>query len=211
MNKVPNFKITFFVHFPQSPNPPQICIVRMKVHKKKNNQKFLCKDKKKRSVKKQGICGLFAIARAVGIDIKTQKDADAFRTLCMAKGLVHRTKNWVGGTTEEERVKICNYHGYELCPMFDDVIFKARKGQNSVSVEKMLKQPEVFKTKLKMILTVNGHCLYLETNMTKRRMYLMDQGRKKMKLKNEIRDQWCMHILKQRVQSLLVVLKTKTD
>ena len=183
----------------------------MKVPKKKNNQKFLSKDKKKRSVKKQGICGLFAIARAVGIDIKTQKDADAFRTLCMERGLVHRTKNWIGGTTEEEREKICKYHGYELCPMFDDVILKARKGQNSVSVQNMLKQPEVFKTNLKMILTVNGHCLYLETNMTKRRMYLMDQGRKKMKLKNEIRDQWCKQILKQRVQSLLVVSKTKTD
>lgn len=179
----------------------------MKFKKKTNKQKYLCKDKKKRSVKKQGICGLFAIARAIDIDIKTQKDAEKFRNLCVEKGCVHRKKNWIGGTTEEERRNICFSHGYELSAMFDDVIVRARKDQQSVGVEKLLKQPEIFKTKLKMILTVNEHCLYLETNKTKKKLYLMDQGRKKMKLSDANENSWFAHILRQRVKSLYVVKK----
>jgi hypothetical protein len=179
----------------------------MKFKKKTNKQKYLRKDKKKRSVKKQGICGLFAIARAIDIDIKTQKDADEFRNTCIEKKCVDRKKNWIGGTTEEERMKICLFHGYEMRAIFNDVIARARKNQKSVGVDKLLKQSEIFKTNLKMILTVNDHCLYLETNKTKKKLYLMDQGRKKMKLSDENKSCWFKHILRQRVKSLYVVEK----
>ena len=91
--------------------------------------KGLCKNKKKRAVSKQPICGLWAIAKCCGIKLKNQIDVEAFRQKCLTNGLVKRNGNWVGGTTAEERRTICAYFKHYMQPMFIDIITK--KGPNT--------------------------------------------------------------------------------
>lgn len=167
-------------------------------------RKGLRKDKKARAPKHQPICGLWAAARAVGIRLQTAADVNNFRQDCITKGCISpKNGNWVGGTTEEERVRICEAHGYvvQYCDKFQ-----------GVTVKKMLMHKDVYQTRNKLLLCVDKHCLLVCSNMTKRKLWLSDQRGRPMRLvrKDKTPDADLVSILRQKVVSLCVVQLAQT-
>lgn len=124
------------------------------------------KNKKQRAVGKQGCCGLFACLYAVGIHLKTAQDVETYRQLCKEKKLVSaKTASWMGGTRDGERRTILQHFGAR----FEEV------GTTAKTLRKLLMDKNIYQTKATYIVTVTGHCLYLKTNMMKRKLFLVDQ------------------------------------
>jgi hypothetical protein len=169
--------------------------------------KGLCQNKKKRAVSKQPICGLWAIAKCCGIKLKNQNDVEAFRQKCLAHGLVSRTANWVGGTTAEERHKICAHFNYDMQPVFTDLLHK--KGPHTtITVHTLLKNRLFFTTQQQYILEVDKHVVYVKTNRTKRKLWVADQRAKIMRLvqsKTRRPDADILPLLAQHVVSVMAV------
>jgi len=138
-----------------------------------NMPKHLAKDKKQRAVKRQGCCGLFAILYALGIPVKTAQDIEKYRRICIEQKLVHlRSKEWMGGTTMVDRERILRYFGGR--GEYHD--FKAK------TLGKLLKEKSIFQTKSRWLVTVTGHVLFMQTNMSKKKLYLVDQRGTRMSM-----------------------------
>tara|TARA_B100001758_G_scaffold18277_3_gene12973 strand:+ start:5216 stop:5713 length:498 start_codon:yes stop_codon:yes gene_type:complete len=137
-------------------------------------KKHLNKDKKKRAVKRQGCCGLFACLYALGIKVKTAEDIEKYRRMCLEKKLVlcPHGKRWLGGTTRWDRTRILNHFGAKVEP----VSFQAR------TLGRVLKEKQIYQTKGDYLVTVTKHVLFLRTNMSKTKLFLMDQRGVRMQL-----------------------------
>lgn len=161
--------------------------------------KGLRKDKKARAPKNQPICGLWAAARAVGVRLKSAKDVEAFRQECFNKNVFFpKNGNWVGGTTYQERERICKAFGHEVeyFPQF-----------RQVSVKKMLTNKAVYQTRCKWLLEVDKHVLLVVSNMTKKKLWVSDQRGRPMRMvtKDNTCDSDLESVLRQRVASLCKV------
>ena len=130
-------------------------------------KKHLNKDKKKRAVKRQGCCGLFACLYALGIKVKTAEDIEKYRRMCLEKGLVPcpHGKRWLGGTTRWDRTRILNHFGAKV----ESVPFRGK------TLERVLKDKSIYQTKGDYLVTVTKHVLFLRTNMRKTKLFLVDQ------------------------------------
>ena len=71
----------------------------------------LNKNLKMRSAAKQPICGLWAAARCCGIRLNSAKKIQEFRDMLLSNKVISRGGNWVGGTTDAERMQICLFLG----------------------------------------------------------------------------------------------------
>ena len=109
-------------------------------------KKHLNKDKKKRAVKRQGCCGLFACLYALGIKVKTAEDIEKYRRMCLEKGLVPcpHGKRWLGGTTRWDRTRILNHFGAKV----ESVPFRGK------TLERVLKDKSIYQTKGDYLVTV---------------------------------------------------------
>ena len=129
-------------------------------------RKHLRKDKKQRAVKRQGCCGIFAILYALGIPVKTASDIEHYRNVCLDNKLVARgSKKWMGGTTASERMRILRHFGGSG----EQIPFQAK------TLKKLLKEKSVYQTKCDWLVTVTKHVLYMRTNGSKKKVYLVDQ------------------------------------
>ena len=143
-------------------------------------KKKLCRDKKKRAPKHQPICGLFALAMCFGRKLKTAQQVEDFRNECREAGVFkNRTAGWVGGTNEGEHKAVCKAFGFEHTPVQFDL-----KAQ---TVGRLFKHADFFKTKRMWLLCVCKHCLFVQTNKTKTKMFVMDQRGMKMHIDDDTR------------------------
>ena len=101
-------------------------------------KKHLNKDKKKRAVKRQGCCGLFACLYALGIKVKTAEDIEKYRRMCLEKKLVlcPHGKRWLGGTTRWDRTRILNHFGAKVEP----VSFQTKTQANAMDQAQVMSQ-----------------------------------------------------------------------
>lgn len=164
--------------------------------------KHLCRNKKKRAPKHQPICGLFALAMCMGRKLQTAQQVEDFRNECRRAGLFqNRSGNWVGATTEVEHRAVCNKFGFKHTKLHFDL--------KTATVGRLLKQPAFFKTTNTWLLCVSKHCLFVQTNKTKKRLFVMDQRGKKMGLNDDVK---YMHKLKrQTLRSIAKVTKVGAD
>lgn len=85
----------------------------------------------------------------------------------------------MGGTTDEERQRICEYLGYKVSVEFEDLLHK--KGPSkTITVKKLLTAPAFFATQQRYMLLVDQHVLYVQTNKMKRKLWVADQRGKPM-------------------------------
>jgi len=170
--------------------------------------KGLRHDKKARAPGKQPICGLYAAAKCAGILMKTAADVQAFREQCFLHGLLHKhSGNWVGGTTQRERVAICEHFGCKVSASHDEIVHERR-----VTVKTLLKNPQFFKTQSQYMLEVHKHVVHVRTNGTKKAIRVCDQSGQQMRFVNVqgLPDQKLEKLLGQRVVSLTLVTPSKT-
>jgi hypothetical protein len=153
-----------------SPKPPSPKKPRGQPRSKKD--KGLAKNKKHRAPGKQPICGLYAAARCAGIPMKTAANVEAFRNLCFDK-IFKRPKNWIGGTTGEERRAICTHFRCEV----SDVLLSHPEYVGK-TVGTLFKDADFFKTKEQYMLTVPKHCVWVRTNGEKKKLEVRDQSGK---------------------------------
>ena len=171
-------------------------------------RKHLNRDKKLRAPKHQPICGLFAVARCMGRHLKTAKQVEAFRQECFARKLLVKPASWVGGTSHCDRASILAGFGWRI-----DLIRPERTPTKSgPTVKRLLTDPVFFKTREQWLLIVDGHCVYVQTNRTKRKLYCMDQrgARMRLPLKGES-DARMEKLLRQRVVSVGAVRKAESE
>ena len=174
----------------------------------KLRQKGLRRDKKARAPGKQPICGLYAAARCAGIALKSAADVENFRRTCLAHGLLDpRNGNWVGGTKEHERARICEHFGCTVATSHHELVH----GRGPITVKALLKNPEFFKTKAQYMLAVHMHCVHVRSHGTKRALRVCDQRGKQMRFVNAqgAPDAALEHLLRQRVVSLTLVTPPK--
>lgn len=170
----------------------------------KKRSKGLRRDKKARAPGKQPICGLYAAAKCAGIQLKSAADVEAFRKTCFANGLLEpRNGNWVGGTQEIERARICEHFGCAVSKSHHELVH----GPKPITVKSLLKNPEFFKTKGQYMLEVHMHVVYVRSHGTKRALRVFDQRGKPMRFVNAQGgpDAALEPILRQRVVSLALV------
>lgn len=161
-------------------------------------KKKLCRDKKKRAVKHQPICGLFAVAMCFDRKLKTAQQVEDFRNECRQAGLFkNRPTGWVGGTNEDERKAVCKAFGFEHTRVGFDL-----KAQ---TVGRLFTHADFFKTKSTWLLCVSKHCLFVQTNKTKRKMFVMDQRGMQMKIGDKTR--YMAKLKTQKLRSLARVNK----
>ena len=115
-------------------------------------------------------------ARAcAGRKLKSAGDVQRLRDECRAAGLFRRRGgSWVGGTSAAERSGMCAHFGLAHADKTAELPAKTVGG--------LLKLATFFKTQGKWLLCVPGHCLFVQTNKTKRRLFVMDQRGAKMRL-----------------------------
>ena len=139
------------------------------------------KNPRMRAPSKQPICGLWSDARCCDIRLDTRDNTQQFRNLLLENNVIQRGGNWVGGTTDAERERICAFLGYDASLEFDDVMHK--KGPcNTITVKKLLCNPAFFTTQQKYMLIVDQHALYVQTNKMKRKLWVADQRGKPMRI-----------------------------
>ena len=132
--------------------------------------------KKTSAVHRQGCCGIFACLLAAGIKVKTAKEIEHWRQLCKQNHLVRKhTGNWLGGTHDNERLALLGYLGLQS----ESVAYKAK------TLKKLLREKDIYQTQVRFIVTVTGHCLFLQTNMRKSKLFCMDQRGTRMKLDSD--------------------------
>lgn len=138
-------------------------------------KKKLRRDKKKRALKHQPICGLYALAMCFGRKLKNAQEVEDFRNECRQAGVFKdRTAGWVGGTNEAEHKAVCQAFGFEHTLVQFDL-----KAQ---TVGRLFKHADFFKTKSTWLLCVWNHCLFVQTNKTKTKMFVMDQRGMQMRI-----------------------------
>lgn len=167
--------------------------------------KGLRKDKKARAPGKQPICGLYAAAKCAGVRLKTAADVDDFRKKCFVHGLLdQRNGNWIGGTNERERSRICEHFGCKVSLSHHELVH----GHGSISVQSLLKNAQFFKTKAQYMLEVHKHVVYVRSGGTKKGLWVSDQRGKQMRLVNThgVPDPALLPLLRQRVVSLMLVM-----
>jgi ribosomal protein L28 len=167
----------------------------------KRREKGLRRDKKARAPSKQPICGLYAAAKCAGIQLKSAADVEAFRKTCFANGLLEpRNGNWVGGTKEIERARIC---GCVVSNSHHELVH----GRGPITGKSLLKNPQFFKTKAQYMLEVHMHVVYVRSNGTKKALRVCDQRGKQMRFVNAQGepDLAMEPLLRQRVVSLALV------
>jgi hypothetical protein len=165
-------------------------------------KKKLCRDKKKRAPKHQPICGLYALAMCFGRKLKTAQQVEYFRNECRQAGVFkHRTAGWVGGTNEGEHKAACKAFGFEHTPVQFDL-----KAQ---TVGRLFKHADFFKTKSTWLLCVCNHCLFVQTNKTKTKMFVMDQRGKKMHIDDDTK--YMAKLKTQKLRSLAMVDKKEDE
>ena len=170
----------------------------------KKRSKGLRRDKKARAPGKQPICGLYAAAKCAGIELKSAADVEAFRKTCFANALLEpRNGNWVGGTKQSERARICEHFGCAVAMSHHELVH----GRGSISVKALLKNPEFFKTKAQYMLEVHMHVVYVRSHGTKKALRVYDQRGKQMRFVNAQGepDAALQPLLRQRVVSLALV------
>ena len=174
--------------------------------------------KKNKSPAKQPICGLSAAARCANIIFKTASDVEKFRILCMSNELVNKKKSWIGGTTAEDRSKICKYFGFDTTEINVSTSVTNKKltvmqagstYETNISVKKLLNAACFYKSNNQYLLSVNAHCVYVKTNCTRIKMTVYDQRNKKMKIKSP--DHAMKKLLRQRVRRLFMVSEISTS
>ena len=139
------------------------------------------KDKKKRAPCRQPICGLWAAARCCGIRLDTAEKTQSFRNRLLVNNIIHRNGNWVGGTNDDERNRICSFLGFAVEDMFRDLIHK--KGpETTITVKTLLNSVAFFKTREQYMLCVDQHVLYVKTNIMRRKLWVSDQRGKPMRV-----------------------------
>jgi hypothetical protein len=176
----------------------------------KKRTKGLRKDKKARAPGKQPICGLYAAAKCAGIELKSAADVEAFRKTCFANGLLEpRNGNWVGGTKQSERARICEHFGCAVAMSHHELVH----GRGPITVKSLLKNPQFFKTKGQYMLEVHKHVVYVRSSGTKKGLRVSDQRGKPMRLVNAdgVPDAALEHLLRQRVVSLMLVTPGVAD
>ena len=170
----------------------------------KQKSKGLRRDKKARAPSKQPICGLYAAAKCAGIQLRSAADVEAFRKTCFANGLREpRNANWLGGTKEIERARICEHFGCAVAMSHHELVH----GRGPITVKSLLKNPEFFKTKAQYMLEVHMHVVYVRSNGTKKALRVSDQRGKPMRFVNAQGgpDLALEPLLRQRVVSLALV------
>jgi ribosomal protein L28 len=170
----------------------------------KQKSKGLRRDKKARAPGKQPICGLYAAAKCAGIQLKSAADVEAFRKTCFANGLLEpRNGNWVGGTKEIERARICEHFGCAVSSSHHELVH----GRGPITVKSLLKNAQFFKTKAQYMLEVHMHVVYVRSNGTKKALRVCDQRGKQMRFVNAQGgpDLALEPLLRQRVVSLALV------
>jgi len=176
----------------------------------KRCKKGLRRDKKARAPSKQPICGLYAAAKCAGIQLKSAADVEAFRQTCFANGLLEpRNGNWVGGTKETERARICEHFGCAVSKSHDELVH----GRGPITVKSLLKNAQFFKTKAQYMLEVHMHVVYVRSNGTKKALRVCDQRGKQMRFVNAqgVPDPALEPLLRQRVVSLALVTPPKDE
>jgi len=171
-------------------------------------QKGLRRDKKARAPGKQPICGLYAAARCAGIALKSAAAVEAFRRTCFAHGLLDpRNGNWVGGTRQAERARICEHFGCSVAMSHHGLVH----GRGPITVKTLLKSPEFFKTRAQYMLEVHLHVVHVRSNGTKKALRVCDQRGKQMRFVNAQGepDAALEPLLRQRVVSLALVTPPK--
>ena len=132
-----------------------------------------------RAPSKQPICGLWAAARCCNIRLDTRDKTQKFRNMLLENRVLQRGGNWVGGTTDEERLRICEYLGYTVTVEFEDILHK--KGPSkTITVKKLLSTPVFFTTQQSYMLLVDQHVLFVQTKKMKRKLWVADQRGKPM-------------------------------
>lgn len=120
------------------------------------------------------------------------------RDECRAAGLFgRRGGSWVGGTSAAERRGMCAHFG--LAHADKTAEFPAK------TVGRLLKLSPFFKTSGMWLLCVPGHCLFVQTNKTKRRLFVMDQRGTKMRLGDATAGM--RRLARRRVRSITLVSK----
>ena len=80
----------------------------------------------------------------------------------------------MGGATDEERWRICEYLVYKVSVEFEGLLHK--KGPSkTITVKKLLTAPAFFATQQRYMLLVDQHVLYVQTNKMKRKLWVADQ------------------------------------
>jgi ribosomal protein L28 len=176
----------------------------------KRCEKGLRRNKKARAPGKQPICGLYAAAKCAGIRLKSAADVEAFRSTCFANGLLDsRNGNWVGGTNEMERARICKHFGCAVAMSHHELVH----GRGPITVKSLLKNAQFFKTRAQYMLEVHMHVVYVRSNGTKKALRVEDQRGKAMRFVNVKGepDAALEPILRQRVVSLALVTPPKSS
>ena len=165
-------------------------------------KKKLCRDKKKRAPKHQPICGLYALAMCFDRKLKTAQQVEDFRNECRQAGLFkNRPTGWVGGTNEDERKAVCKAFGFEHTRVGFDL-----KAQ---TVGRLFMHADFFKTKSTWLLCVSKHCLFVQTNKTKIKMFVMDQRGMQMRIDDKTR--YMAKLKAQKLRSLARVDKKEDE
>ena len=141
----------------------------------------LNKNLKMRSAAKQPICGLWAAARCCGIRLNSAKKIQEFRDMLLTNKVISRGGNWVGGTTDAERMQICAFLGCSVTDVFKDLIQKRGIGK-TITVKSLLTSREFFQTRRQYMLLVDQHVVYVRTNKMKRKLWVADQRGKPMRV-----------------------------
>ena len=173
----------------------------------KHRKKGLRRDKKARSPSKQPICGLYAAAKCANIQLKSAADVEAFRQTCFEHGLLsQRNRNWVGGTTYDERTRICEHFGCIVSPSHHELLSNNTQ-HAQITVKSLLKNTLFFKTKGQYMLEIYNHVLWVRSNGTKKALRVTDQRGKLMRLvnANKVPDAGLEPLLRQHVVSLVLV------
>lgn len=167
-----------------------------------DKKKKLRRNKKERAPKHQPICGLYALAMCFGRKLKTAQQVEDFRNECRQAGVFkNRSAGWVGGTNEGEHKAVCKAFGFEHARVQFDL-----KAQ---TVGRLLKHAEFFKTKSTWLLCVCKHCLFVQTNKTKAKMFVMDQRGIKMHIDDDAR--YMAKLKKQKLSSVSRVFKIDAE
>ena len=169
----------------------------------------LRRDKKARAPSKQPICGLYAAARCAGILLKSAAQVEAFRQTCFANGLLDaHGGNWVGGTTDLERARICEHFGCKVSASHHELVHG-----RGVTVKALLKNAHFFKTKAQYMLEVHKHVVHVRSHGSKRALRVCDQRGRPMRLVGAqgVPDAELEPLLRQRVVSLVLVTPTQVS
>ena len=127
--------------------------------------------------------------------------------MLLSNHVISRGGNWVGGTTDDERRRICEFLGFTVSDIFREVLHK-RGGNTTITVKTLLSSSAFFRTDAQYMLHVDQHVLYVRTNKMKRKMWIADQRGKPMRIARKNKegpDQELLSMLNKHVISVWVI------